>query len=109
MIECLRMYRVQICRLLVLLVVASAFARCFGDDTYVYSVRLRATVQASPPQITLSWPLDPYPANSFIVYRKLKSDNAWGGGTLLSASTTSYVDNNVSVGTVYEYQVLGPH
>jgi len=93
----------------VLLVVATAFARCFGDDTYVYSVRLSATVQASPPKITLSWPLDPYPANSFTVRRKLKGDTAWGSATGLLASTSSYIDTNISVGTIYEYQVLGPH
>jgi hypothetical protein len=77
------------------------------DKTCEYSVQASATVQASPPQITLSWPQDQcaLPKN-YTVYRKAPTTSSWGPGTELSASATSYVDTNVSVGTPYEYQIV---
>jgi hypothetical protein len=78
------------------------------DQTYDYTVQISAVVQTNPARITLSWPADVYGANSYTVYRKTKSATSWGTGTLLSASATSYVDNNVSVGSAYEYQVYEP-
>src|SRR6476469_1728067 len=90
-----------------------AFSICFltchlftaraEDQTYVYTVQVSAVVQTNPPKITLSWPQDPYGANSYTVYRKTKTATSWGTGTALSGSTTTYIDNNVSVGSAYEY------
>lgn len=83
-------------------------AACRGraDDTWAYTVQLSATVRSSPPQITLSWPQDPYGVNSYTVFRKSKNATSWGGGTALPGSATNYLDNNVAVGATYEYQVV---
>jgi hypothetical protein len=89
---------------------------CFWDDcpiraedqTYDYTVQISAVVQTNPARITLSWPSDVYGANSYTVYRKTKTATSWGTGTALPGTATSYVDNNVSVGSAYEYQVYEP-
>ncbi len=75
------------------------------DQTYIFAVQISAVVQTNPPSITLSWQPDPYGATNYIVYRKLKTDTSWSGGTLLSGTTYTYVDNNVSIGSAYEYEV----
>ena len=77
-----------------------------ADATWVYTVQISATVQTSPPQITLQWQPDPYGANSYTIYRKAKDATSWGGGTTLAGSTSSFVDNNVAVGSAYEYAVV---
>src|SRR5437899_5009041 len=76
------------------------------DSTYVYAVQIRAVVQASPPQITLNWQPDPYGISSYLIYRKAKSDGFWGSGMVLPGSTTNFVDQNVTVGNTYEYQIV---
>ncbi|HXG47311.1 MAG TPA: C25 family cysteine peptidase, partial [Methylomirabilota bacterium] len=75
-------------------------------STWVYAVQVSATAQTSPPQITLTWPADPYGATSYTVYRKTKESTSWGTGASLSGSATSYVDSNVAVGGSYEYQIV---
>lgn len=45
-----------------------------ADSTWVYAVQISATVQSSPPQITLSWEADMYGANRYTVFRKAKED-----------------------------------
>jgi hypothetical protein len=77
-----------------------------ADATWNYAVQISATVQSSPPRITLSWPQDDYGANNYTVFRKAKNDTDWGTGTLLPGTQTNFVDNSVSVGTNYEYQVV---
>lgn len=77
------------------------------EPTWVYSVEVSATVQTSPPQITLSWPRDTTTApNNYVVYRKSKDATSWGSGTTLAGTTTRYADNNVSAGSAYEYQIV---
>jgi len=77
------------------------------DDTFVYAVQISATVQTAPPQITLQWQPDPYGANTYTVYRKAKSDNAWGSPiAVLSGSISNYTDTTVSVGAAFEYQII---
>jgi hypothetical protein len=77
------------------------------DKTCEYSVQASAAVQASPPQITLSWPQDRCALpKHYTVFRKAPADGAWALGTVLPGSATSYVDTNVTVGTPYEYQVV---
>ena len=90
----------------ILLGVLTLAQSVWADSTWVYSVQVSASVQSSPPRITLSWPQDPYGANSYTVYRKSKDASSWAGGTTLSGSATSYVDNNVASGASYEYQVV---
>jgi hypothetical protein len=77
------------------------------EDTWDYSVQVSSAVQASPAKITLSWPQDTNGTpSSYTVYRKAPTDSAWGAGTTLSGSTTSYTDTNVAPGTAYEYQIV---
>jgi hypothetical protein len=77
------------------------------DATWEYSVQISATVQASPPQITLTWPQDTLGVpTSHTVYRKLLNDTSWGAGTILPGASTSYIDKNVLDGGAYEYQIV---
>jgi hypothetical protein len=77
-----------------------------ADMTWVYAVQISATIQTDPPQIDLRWPPDELGANSYVVRRKLKTDNSWGPGITLPGSTTNFTDTNVSIGSAYEYQVV---
>src|SRR6266566_2733050 len=88
------------------LLVALAAPKLKADSTWVYAVQITASVQASPPQITLHWEPDQYGANSYTVYRKAKEATSWGSGTTLAGSASSYVDNNVAVGSAYEYAIV---
>jgi hypothetical protein len=78
----------------------------YADSTWVYSVQVSASVQTSPPSITLSWPADPFGPSSYTVYRKSKNAGSWNSVTSLPGNATSYVDNNVAVGAAYEYQIV---
>src|SRR6266850_1008545 len=78
-----------------------------ADDTYVYAVQISATVQVSPPRITLNWQPDGYGANSYTIYRKAKDATSWGSPlAALSGSALSFTDTTVSVGTNYEYGIV---
>jgi hypothetical protein len=78
-----------------------------ADTTAEYSVQVSATVKASPAQITLSWPQDAISTpKDYLVYRRAPGASSWGKATTLPGSTTTYVDNNVSVGVAYEYQIV---
>lgn len=70
-----------------------------------YAVRVTASVQSSPAQITLQWPADPS-ALSYSVARKLPGAGSWGPATPLPGNAVAYTDTQVSTGTVYEYQVI---
>ena len=98
-------FKVLVC-LLVGIVFGFHHTTAVADSTWVYAVQLSASVQDSPPQITLNWRPDPYGASSYRVYRKAKDDTSWGNPVaVLSGSVTSYTDNNVGAGQSYEYQV----
>ncbi len=73
-----------------------------AQTTRDYAIEVSASVIESPPRITLQWVFnaDPQPIQ---ISRKLKNETSWTSLTTVSASTTSYVDNNVTVGTLYEY------
>ena len=92
-------------RLCCLLLAFNAFI-AKADSTWVYSVQISATVQTSPPQITLNWEPDLYTVHSYTIYRKMKNDNSWGAGLTLPGSATSFTDSNVAVGSAYEYQII---
>jgi len=78
-----------------------------ADSTWVYAVQISATVQTSPPQITLSWEPDLYGANSYTVFRKAKEDASWEGPiATLDGSTSQFIDSNVAVGATYEYAII---
>ena len=70
------------------------------------AVQMSATVQSSPPRITVQW--EPYAsATNYTVFRKLKDQQSWGSSVAsVGGSVNQYVDNNVSVGVYYEYKVV---
>src|SRR5882762_5181523 len=74
------------------------------EQTFVYAVQISASVQASPPQITLNWEPDPYGAMSYSVYRKGENDTSWGPATTLSGSALRFTDTDLAAGSTYEYQ-----
>jgi hypothetical protein len=69
------------------------------------AVELAATVQTNPARITISW--QPHAgANNYTIYRKLKADQSWGGSIgSLGGSSSQFADNNVAIGTYYEYKI----
>lgn len=81
----------------------SVTARAETDPKF-YAVQASATVQSSPPQITIQWAADPN-ASAYTVWRKNVSDGSWGSGTALGGNITSFIDQGVELGKVYEYQV----
>jgi hypothetical protein len=89
--------------LLSLVAPAVVLAQTMAEDR---SVRVQASVQASPASITLSWPTHTN-VSGYQVFRKLKGGTSWGSAlTSLAAGATSWTDNTVSVNTNYEYKVL---
>ena len=74
--------------------------------TWLYAVQISATTQMNPAQITLSWEPDEYGADSYVIYRKLKTDTQWGPGQTLPGYTTSFSDSDVSIGSCFEYQII---
>jgi hypothetical protein len=80
---------------------------CAVESTWEYAVQVSATVQTSPPQITLRWPQDSIAVPvSYTVHRKSPEAGSWGAGITLPGTTTSFIDPNVLVGGVYEYQIV---
>jgi hypothetical protein len=92
--------------LLGMVMVWFAFVQISRADTDPkwYAVEASAAVQVNPPQVALSWPAD-VNATGYVVSRKMVGDEAWGPGTSLAGSATSFVDANVSSGAAYEYQI----
>ncbi len=92
---------------LCLVVAVTALPSALADSTFVYAVQVSATIQVSPPQITLAWEADPYGASSYTIYRKAKDDNTWGSPiAILPGGARTYADTAVAVGNAYEYQIV---
>lgn len=76
-----------------------------GSDGTIETIPLQATVQVSPPQITI----ETYAPGTFSIYRKDPGATTWGTaiatGVTLSATNT-WTDTNVTVGTLYEYKFV---
>lgn len=70
-----------------------------------YAVEISATVQESPPRITLNWRQTP-DSYQYVLSRKAKDQATWTPFATLSPNTTSYVDSNVSVGSAWEYGIV---
>ena len=69
-------------------------------------VVVEATVQESPPQITIHFLSTYYNNNPYKIYRRSLHGNNWGTKIVtVPAKRKSWTDNNVSVGDVYEYQI----
>jgi hypothetical protein len=69
------------------------------------AIQVTATVQATPPRITLTWPTKGL-GTAITVYRKAKDATSWGTAiATLASDATSYADSTVAVETGYEYMV----
>jgi hypothetical protein len=92
-------------RVAALILVVALWTRLGFADTRSHAVELWASVQESPPRITLQW-RNNWEGLSYYIQRKSKDDTSWTPLTVLPAGTTSFTDNNVSVGSAYEYSVI---
>lgn len=75
-----------------------------------FAVELSATVQVTPPQITLSWKRIA-DTTTYAIYKKAKTSLSWPSvpiATLPTADST-FTDTAVIVDSAYEYQVIGSH
>src|SRR5690348_15522188 len=89
------------------IVLALPPSKATADETWTYCVEISATVQTSPPQITLHWQNDDsYGVTNFTIYRKAKNATSWNLLTNVDGSTFTWTDPNVSVGSTYEYQIF---
>ena len=72
------------------------------------AIIITAEVTSIPtPSIKLKWIRSGYP-ESYQIFKKLKEQSSWGNSIATLDSTKSeWTDNNVSIGTAYEYQILG--
>jgi hypothetical protein len=87
----------------VFLIVLGAYAQTSSQRA---SVQLSASVQASPPRITLNW-TSFSSTTSITIYRKLRAASTWGSAIATpAAAELSWQDNTVSIGTAYEYRVV---
>jgi len=69
------------------------------------SVEVSASVQETPPTITLRWPGDSF-ATSYELSRKSRADQSWTALATLPGDVNTYADSNVAVGAAYEYQII---
>src|SRR5688500_4264427 len=76
------------------------------DMTWKYAVQLRATATTNPARVELGWTTDPFPMRHYTVHRKAVGDTTWTEGIPLGSEATSFVDENVETGKIYEYQVI---
>ena len=81
-------------------------ALAFSQTARITTVEVTASVQVSPPQISLSWLPTVYPTTLQKVYRKPKGGATWTDRATLSNSAVNFVDNAVSAGVSYEYFVV---
>lgn len=95
-------------QLLGLVFVLAAGAPSWAQTMDNLAVRASATVRLAPPQIKLTWPADAQ-ASGYTIYRKTPTADAWGSsiGTVAAGANTAteFADNNVAVGTAYEYRI----
>src|SRR5689334_24650539 len=82
----------------------AAISTVCAQSSSNYTVLVSASVQVSPPRITLSWTPDAA-ATGYSVSRKARDAQFWGAGTALPANATNFIDTNVAVGGTYEYDI----
>lgn len=86
----------------------AGFSSSYAQTSEDLAVELSATVQETPPQITLHWKKNAFfTPPAFSVFRKAKGATSWGTSLAIIPSDTFYVDNAVVVDSAYEYQVIG--
>lgn len=69
-----------------------------------YSVDLSATVQTSPPAITLNWTAGGS-GTSYAVYKRAWGASTWGSPVANLGNVLTWTDTSVTVGARYEYGV----
>ncbi|MBK5284743.1 MAG: fibronectin type III domain-containing protein, partial [Bacteroidia bacterium] len=73
--------------------------------SFDYTVPVSVQTQETPPQITLSWPLNSGAAG-YSVSRKLLTATSWTTiASSLAGSAISFTDSTIAIGTGYEYKV----
>ncbi|MDB6040417.1 MAG: hypothetical protein JWM99_4258, partial [Verrucomicrobiales bacterium] len=70
-----------------------------------YAVQVSASVSSSPARITLQWQADGN-ATGYTVSRKAFNATSWNTIGSVGGGSTSYADNNVAVGSAFEYSVI---
>ena len=83
-----------------------AGALTVAQGSRITTVEVTASVQVSPPQISLSWLPTAYPTILQKVYRKLQGGTTWTELATLPNDALAFVDNAVAVGVSYEYFVV---
>ncbi|MFY0644587.1 MAG: T9SS type A sorting domain-containing protein [Bacteroidia bacterium] len=69
------------------------------------TVQVRAEVQSSPAEITLHWEASTY-ATSYSIFRRLVGETDWKNTIVtLTATDSTWTDNNVSTNVAYEYLI----
>ena len=91
---------------LFLLLQAALPSRALDKEIHprLYSVEASATVQSSPPRITLGWPFD-FLARNYTISRKLPGASSWGSSVTLPGSATQYIDSTAAPGVIYTYKI----
>ena len=80
-----------------------SFVTTIASPSTDKSIRIQAVASSS--SITLNWS-SYVTATGYTIHRKLKSSTNWGSSIAsLSGSTTTYIDNSVSINTYYEYRI----
>jgi hypothetical protein len=86
---------------LLLWLFAIGISNALAQNAMDYAIQVKASVQKTPPNITLQW--ESIDGESVSIYRKSKTASSW---SLLSSTTdTFYSDNNVVVDSAYEYKL----
>ncbi len=100
-------------RIFTLLTLLLACGLAAAQSTEDVAVEITASVQTSPPRITLNWKrvsFVSWGAPFYRVYKKSKTALFWGAPiATLTTSDSSYVDNAVIVDSAYEYAVYAPN
>jgi hypothetical protein len=77
-----------------------------AQSTADAAVQVSASVQASPPQIILSWPTNST-TSQYLIYRKSKTSTSWNAPiATLSGTATQFIDNTIQKGFNYEYRII---
>ncbi|HET6402776.1 MAG TPA: hypothetical protein VFH95_15435 [Candidatus Kapabacteria bacterium] len=96
-----------LCHVFFVSVIAMFAARAIAQKSPAdYILPVEATVQTSPPTITLHWTADARAQHFYISRRLLGNGDLWGLIATLPGADTSYSDKGVLVGTPYEYRVI---
>ncbi len=90
-----------------LLLVVGNFSQLTAQPPKDFAIMASAEVEKGlQATITLSWPSNP-DYSQISIWRKTKAETYWGNSIArIEGEILSYTDNNVEVGTAYEYQLI---